>query len=66
MLHTLYRDALCFEVSVSHMYNVLDLIFIVQWLFCFGLFFLNFKQYVNYICCMEELLAVHVCLAWFL
>ena len=31
MLHTLYIDASCYEVSVSHMSNVLDLIFMVQW-----------------------------------
>ena len=30
MLHTLYIDASCYEVSVSHMSNVLDLIFMVQ------------------------------------
>ena len=30
MLHTLYMDASCYEVSVSHMSNVLDLIFMVQ------------------------------------
>ena len=30
MLHTLYVDASCYEVSVSHMSNVLDLIFMVQ------------------------------------
>ena len=29
-LHTLYIDASCYEVSVSHMSNVLDLIFMVQ------------------------------------
>ena len=31
MLHTLYMDASCYEVSVSHMSNVLDLIFMDQW-----------------------------------
>ena len=30
MLHILYIDAPCYEVSVSHMSNVLDLIFMVQ------------------------------------
>ena len=30
MLHTLYIDASCYEVSVSHMSNVLYLIFMVQ------------------------------------
>ena len=32
MLHTLYIDASFYEVSASHMSNVLDLIFMVQWL----------------------------------
>ena len=30
MLHTLFMDASCYEVSISHMSNVLDLIFMVQ------------------------------------
>ena len=30
MLHILYMVASCYEVSVSHMSNVLDLIFMVQ------------------------------------
>ena len=30
MLHTLYIHSSCYEVSVSHMSNVLDLIFMVQ------------------------------------
>ena len=32
MLHTLYMDASCYDVSVSHMSNDLDFIFMVQWL----------------------------------
>ena len=32
MLHTLYIDALCYKVSVCHMFIVLDIIFIIQWL----------------------------------
>ena len=31
MLYTLYIEAPCYEVSVSHMSNVLDLIFMFQW-----------------------------------
>ena len=30
MVHTLYMDASCYEVSVSHMSKVLDFIFMVQ------------------------------------
>ena len=32
MFHTLYMDASCYDVSISHMSNILDLIFMVQWL----------------------------------
>ena len=31
MLHILYIDASCYEISISHMSIVLDLIFMVQW-----------------------------------
>ena len=43
MLHTLYMNASCYEVSVSHMSNVLDLIFMVQWLLEKKLIFCNVK-----------------------
>ena len=46
MLHILYADTLCYEVSVKHMYIVLDLILMVQRFFL--IFFFTCELFTYY------------------